>query len=71
MLNGYWWNGGGGIKKRLTVNPGLRELLENKPDIFTFCELQISKSSAVFLNGYNFIFHRSYLKVNENYRKVW
>ena len=33
-----WWNGGGGIVKRLSVNPGLKEFIKTKPNIWTYAE---------------------------------
>ena len=69
MFNVCWWNGGGGIIKRLKFNPGLRDFLDKKPDLFTYGESQISRSSGLFLDGYKFILHRSFLKVKNNYRR--
>ena len=28
LLTISWWNGGGGVKKRLEVNPGIREFIK-------------------------------------------
>ena len=64
-----WWNGGGGLKKRLKVNPVFKELLNQLPDIFTYGEAQLSKPSGLFLKGYKYILHRSYIKVPNNYRR--
>ena len=69
MFNVCWWNGGGGIIKRLKFNPGLSDFLDKKPDLFTYGESQISRSSGLFLDGYKFILHRSFLKVKNNYRR--
>ena len=65
----FWWNGGGGVLKRLKVNPVLRNVLDNQPEIFVYGESELSKSSGLFLNNYKFIFHRSYIKVSDNYRR--
>ena len=64
-----WWNGGGGILKRLKVNPILSKLLNELPDIFTYGESLLTKSSGLFLSGYKFILHRSYIKDRDNYRR--
>ena len=65
----FWWNGGGGLLKRLKVNPVLRNVLDNQPEIFVYGESELSKSSGLFLEGYKFIIHRSYLKLTDNYRR--
>ena len=49
-----WWNGGGGILKRLEVNPGLKQFLNSKPDIFAYGESLITSSQGLSLEGYNF-----------------
>ena len=64
-----WWNGGGAVLKRLSVNPGLGELLKSYPDIFVYGEAELSNTRGLFLPGYRFIFHRSYLRDNEKYRR--
>ena len=43
-----FWNGGGGIIKRLEINPVLRDLLNNQPDIFVYGESELSKPSGLF-----------------------
>ena len=55
--------------KRLKVNPILRNVLDKQPEIFVYCESELSKSSGLFLKGYKYIFHRSYIKNQENYRR--
>ena len=57
-----WWNGGGAIRERISVNPNLSLLFESKPDIFAYGEAQASNTRGLFLSGYRFLFHRSYLK---------
>ena len=64
-----WWNGGGAIRKRLSVNPGLGELMKSNPDFFVYGEAELSNTRGLFLPGYRFIFHRSYLRDNEKYRR--
>ena len=64
-----WWNGGGAIRKRLSVNPGLGELMKSNPDFFVYGEAELSNTRGIFLRGYRFIFHRSYLRDNEKYRR--
>ena len=54
-----WWNGGGGLLKRLKVNPVLKNLLNQLPDIFIYGESGMSTKSGLFLKGYNFIFPHS------------
>ena len=34
----YWWNGGGAVHKRPSVNPGIKVLMKSKPDIFVYGE---------------------------------
>ena len=57
-----WWNGGGAIRTRININPGLISLLETKPDIFDYGESTSSNARGLFLPGYRFLFHRSYIK---------
>ena len=57
-----WWNGGGAIRNRLCVNPGLVSLLKTNPDIFVYGESACSHARDLFLSGYRFLFHRSYIK---------
>ena len=64
-----WWNGGGAILKRLKVNPGLKEFLNSKPDIFTYGESLITSSQGLSLAGYNFFIHRSYHRDNNKCRR--
>ena len=64
-----WWNGGGALKRRLKANPGLKTLLEKNPEIFVYAESEMSNSSGLFLKGYKFIFHRSFIKIPDNYRR--
>ena len=59
-----WYNGGGGILKRLKVNPGLNKFLDTKPDIFTYGESLVTSSQGLSLEGYNFFLHRSFLRDN-------
>ena len=49
----YWWNGGGGLLKRLKVNPALRKLLDKKPDIFVYGESGMSTKLGLFLKDFN------------------
>ena len=46
-----WWNGGGGVRKRLIVNPGLKEFISTKPDIWTYSESGITNSQNLSLDG--------------------
>ena len=57
-----WWNRGGGLLKRLKVNPELKNILSKKPDIFTFGESGLSKKSGLFLKDYFFFFIAPILK---------
>ena len=64
-----WWNGGGGILKRLKVNPGLKQFLNTKPDIFAYGESLITSSQGLSLEGYNYFLHRSYYRDNNKCRR--
>ena len=64
-----WWNGGGAVRKRLSVNPGLGGLLKSYPDIFVYGEAELSNTRGLLLPGYRFIFHRSYLRDKDKYRR--
>ena len=39
------WNGGGKLTSRIKVNPALKQLLENKPDMFAYGEALIYEAS--------------------------
>ena len=54
-----YWNGGGGLLKRLKVNPALRKLLDKRPDIFVYGKSGMSTKGGLFLKDYIFIFHRN------------
>ena len=43
-----WWNGGGGLLKRLKVNPVLKDIFHKLPDMFVSGESELSKSSGLF-----------------------
>ena len=62
LLSIAWWNGGGAVKKRLEVNPGIRKFIKSKPDIWTYSESGITKPQSLSLDGYNYFLHRSYLR---------
>ena len=48
-----WWNGGGKLIQRVTVNPVLKEFLNEKPDIFAYGESLILRSTKELkLDGY-------------------
>ena len=64
-----WWNGGGGLLKRLKINPILRNVINKLPEIFVYGESELCKSSGLFLKGYKYILHRSFIKNPENYRR--
>ena len=64
-----WWNGGGAIRTRIRVNPGLDSLLKTNPDIFVYGESACSNARGLFLSGYRFLFHRSYIKDKQNSRR--
>ena len=53
-----WWNGGGAVRKRLSVNPGLGILIKSNPDIFTYGEAELTNTRGLFLSGYRFLFYR-------------
>ena len=65
------WNGSGGLLKRLKVNPALRKLLEEKPDIFVYGEPGMSTKRGLFLKDYIYIFHRSYIKNEDKYNLLF
>ena len=56
VLTVGWWNGGGGVRKRLSVNPGLKKFIATKPDIWTYSESGLTNSQSLSLDGYNFFF---------------
>ena len=64
-----WWNGGGAIRTRIRVNPGLDSLLKTNPDIFVYGEATCSNARGLFLSGYRFLFHRSYIKDKQKSRR--
>ena len=64
-----WWNGGGAIRNRISVNPGLGSLLKTNPDIFVYGESACSNANGLFLSGYRFLFHRSYIKDKQKFRR--
>ena len=51
-----WWNGGGGLLKRIKINPELKDFLELKPNIFVYGESELSSSSGLFLKSINLYF---------------
>ena len=57
-----WWNGGGGVRKRLSVNPGLKKFIAIKPDIWTYSESGLNNLQSLSLDGYKYFLHRSYLR---------
>ena len=58
-----WWNGGGKLIQRVTVNPVLKEFLNEKPDIFAYGESLIFRSTKELkLDGYKTIVHRAQIK---------
>ena len=69
LLTFGWWNGGGGVRKRLSVNPGLKEFIATQPDIWAYCESGITNSQSLSLEGYNYFFHRSYLRDKSKFRR--
>ena len=56
LLTVGWWNGGGGVRKRLIVNPGLNKFIATKPDIWTYSESGLSNSQSLSLEGYKYFF---------------
>ena len=64
-----WWNGGGAIRIRINVNPGFDSLLKTSPDIIVYGESACSHPRGLFLSGYRFLFHRSYIKDKEKPRR--
>ena len=70
-----WWNGGGKLTSRIKVNPGLKQLLENKPDIFAYGEaLMYEATKELEIQGYRAIVHKSEKKTKRrgivvHYRK--
>ena len=64
-----WWNGGGAIRNRINVNPGFDSLLKTSPDIFVYGESACSNARGLFLSGYRFLFHRSYIKDKQKSRR--
>ena len=64
-----FWNGGGGIKKRLDVNPGLRKFIISKPDIWTYSESGITKPQNLSLDGYKYFSHRAFLRDKQKCRR--
>ena len=69
VLRVLWWNGGGAVNKRLNINPGLRSIINSNPDIFTYGEAEMSNTKGLFMSGYRFLFHRSYLRDKTKYRR--
>ena len=55
--------------KRLKVNPALRKLLNQKPEIFVYGESGLATKRGLFLKDYIYFFHRSYIKNVDNYRR--
>ena len=64
-----WWNGGGAIRSRIRVNPGLNTLLKSSPDMFVYGESGCSNERGLFLSGYRFLFHRSYIRDKQKHRR--
>ena len=64
-----WWHGGGAIRNRISVNPGIDSLFKTSPDIFVYGESACSNARGLFLAGYRFLFHRSYIKDKHKYRR--
>ena len=55
-----WWNGGGKLVPRMTVNLVLKQYLETKADIFVYGEALIYRSiKEINLNGYIAITHKA------------
>ena len=55
-----WWNGGGKMMSRITVNPELKQFLDTKPDIFVYGEAQVVRiTKEMSLEGYNTIIHKA------------
>ena len=65
----FWWNGGGNIKLRLSINPELRKFLELKPDIFVYGETLTPSSIGLSINGCANYIHKSKLNLAGNYRR--
>ena len=65
-----WWNGGGAIRNRISVNPGLDSLLKTNPDIFVYGEAACSNARGLLLSGYRFLFHRSYIKDEKIQKRI-
>ena len=64
-----WWNGGGAIRKRICVNPGLDSLMKTNPDLFVYGESACSNARGLFLSGYRFLFHRACIKDKQKFRR--
>ena len=64
-----FWNGGGKIHFRLTMNPELRKFLSRKPDIFVYGETGAHSSQGLSISGYTCYTHTSKLNTNGNYRR--
>ena len=69
MLTVGWWNGGGGGRKRLSVNPGLKKFIATNPDIWTYFESGLNNSQSLSLDGYKYFSHRSYLRNKNKHRR--
>ena len=55
-----WWNGGGGLLRRIQANPELQEFFATKPDIFAYGEALVEKSNKeIRMDGYRTIVHRA------------
>ena len=53
-----WWNGGGKLVPRLSVNPKLRKFLDTTPDIFAYGEaLVFRRTQGINLPDYDCILH--------------
>ena len=71
LLRVCWWNGGGAIRSRIGVNPGLNTFLKTNPDMFVYGESGCSNERGFFLSGYRFLFHRSYIEINKSIEEGW
>ena len=64
-----YWNGGGQIRNRLRTNPGLRNLIQKKPDFFIYAEALISSYHELGIDGYLCYLHKSKVESPNNYRR--
>ena len=66
-----WWNGGGAIRNRMSINPGLNSLLKTNPDILSTGKQLVLMLEVYFYRDTVFFSIAHILKINKNREEDW